>query len=128
VPLIAFVNAVVMGLGDGAYKLISERHSAIEWPNSFWILFWYTFILATFVGAILAPIMTWVGAKLPKPKLRYLLIIGLVFGPLPFVLLEGSSVDSSSGLLVFSILGGLSSILWWYLVEKHRTDIVFKHA
>jgi hypothetical protein len=128
VPIIALLNAVLMGLGDRAYKQIVDSHSAIQWPDSFWILFWYTLIFASTTGLALAPIMVWAGARIPQPKPRYLLGIGLIVGPLPFVLLEGLSGSSLTGLAAFSLLGGTSAIAWWHLVEKHRTVLESKNV
>ena len=120
VPAIALLNAVLMGLGDGAYNLIADTNPVIKWPGSFQSLFWYTLIFASLAGLVLAPIMVWVGSRIPEPKLGYLLGIGLIVGPMPFLILEGLSSDSFSGVFVFSLLGGISAVLWWYLVEKHR--------
>jgi hypothetical protein len=120
VPVIALLNAVLMGLGDGAYNLIADTSPALGWSGSFKIVFWYTLIFATLAGLVLAPLMVWVGPKIPQPKFRYLLVIGLIAGPIPFLLFEGLGIDSVNGLAVFSLLGGLSSISWWHLVEKHR--------
>ena len=109
-----------MGLGDGAYNLIANPNPVIKWPASFWILFWHTLIFAAVIGVMLAPIMIWVGSRLPKPKLNYLLTIGFIAGPVPFLLMEGICNSNFTGVLVFSLLGGFSAVLWWYLVEKHR--------
>jgi hypothetical protein len=120
VPVIALLNAALVGLGDGAYRLVADKDSVIEWPGSFWILFWYTLIFASVAGVVLAPVMVWAGSKIPEPKFGYLLGVGLIVGPIPFLLLEGLGTDSLNGLFVFSLLGGLSAIVWWRLVEKHR--------
>jgi hypothetical protein len=120
VPVIALLNAVLMGLGDGAYNLIADNDPVIKWPGSFWILFWYTLIFASIAGLVLAPIMVGVGSKIPEPKLAYLLGVGLIVGPAPFLLLDGFNSDSVRAAFIFSLLGGFSAMLWWYLVEKHR--------
>ena len=120
VPIIALLNALLMGLGDGAYNLVADTDPLIKWPGSFWLLFWGTLIFASVAGSVLAPIMVWVGSKIPQPKLGYLLGIGLIVGPIPFLLMEGLSFESLNGIFVFSLLGGLSAVVWWHLVEKHR--------
>ncbi|MFN0045549.1 MAG: hypothetical protein ACKVOS_03700 [Sphingorhabdus sp.] len=119
--LIAAANGILMGLGNRAYELVTDDYSIIEWPGSFYLLFWYTAIFATFAGMLLAPVMLWVGSRLPLPKLRYLIMVGLAVGPLPFIIMEGLDAESFNGLLVFSLLGAFSAFLWWLLVEKHRS-------
>ena len=109
-----------MGLGNGIWELLSGQKSVIPWPDSFWMLFRYTLIAAIIIGAVLAPLTLWAGAKLPSPKLPKLLAIGALIGPIPFFAIEGASPDAWSALVTFSSLGVLSAFLWWHLVEKHR--------
>jgi hypothetical protein len=109
-----------MGLGDGAYSLVADTNPVIKWPGSFWILFWYTLIFASLAGLMLAPVMVWAGSKIPEPKLAYLFGLGLIVGPAPFLLLEGLGSDSLKAAFIFSLLGGISAVIWFYLVEKHR--------
>jgi hypothetical protein len=120
VPIIALLNAVLVGLGDGAYQLVVDTNSVIKWPGSFQILFLYTLIFASLAGLVLAPIMLWLSPRIPQPTLYYLVGIGLIAGPIPFLLLEGLSIESLNGLVIFSLLGGLSAVIWWHIVEKHR--------
>ncbi len=128
VPLIAAVNGILMGLGNRAYEVMSGNYSVIEWPGSFQVLFWYTAIFATIAGTILAPVMVWVGTKIPNPKVAYLIVIGVVFGPIPLLLLEGGRLEGWTTLLTFSSLGAVSATLWWILVEKHRFGTESEHV
>jgi uncharacterized membrane protein YoaK (UPF0700 family) len=118
--VIALVDAILMGLGNHAYEITTGNYSIISWPDSFWLLFEYTLIFALAAGAVLAPIFYSLGRKLPEPKLLWLLLIGVVIGPLPIAALDARLPEATT-IVSFSLLGFVSAAIWWLLVEASRS-------
>ena len=119
VPIIAFIDAVLMGAGNGLYEWMTQNHSIIPWPDSFWLLFRYTFVIALLAGVVLGPIFVAARKRWPEPKLAWLVLLGALLGPLPLAILVGE-LPETTALLVFSALGMTSAGLWWLIVESPR--------
>ena len=119
VPVIALADAVLMGLGNRAYELVTGKFSIVSWPESFRLLFWYTLIFALLAGVVLSPIFYALGKKLPEPKLLWLTVAGIMLGPVPITVLDGH-LPESIALAAFCALGVVSAAIWWILVEAQR--------
>jgi hypothetical protein len=119
VPTIALVDAVLMGFGNRVYEVATGTYSVFAWPDSFWLLFWYTFVFATIAGAILAPIFYFGAKKKPPIPLPALLLAGALLGPIPIALLD-KQLPNVMAVAVFSTLGMVSGAIWWLMVETPR--------
>ena len=120
VPAIAVIDAGVVA-AFAAIDAAGSPDRVYSVAGAAYLHFVYAGLLALAVGSVLAAPFWYLGRHVPRPRSIWLTGIGGIAGLL--IALGFGGREGAELAIVLTMIGALSGLLWWGLVDRGRTDL-----